>query len=76
MDDVSIGSLLNRLGYEFICIDDCWMAMERSENGSLVPDSEKFPNGIAKLADTIHGMGLKLGIYSSSGTKVGSQMRS
>lgn len=29
----------------------------------LVPDSKKFPNGIKSVADKIHAMGLKFGIY-------------
>ena len=40
-------------GYEYINIDDCWMAMERV-NGSLVGDPKRFPNGIKHLADYIH----------------------
>lgn len=35
----------------------------------LVPDTARFPKGIKGTADTIHDMGLKLGIYSSAGTK-------
>ncbi len=33
----------------------------------MVPDPIKFPNGIDGLADQIHALGLKLGIYSSAG---------
>ena len=28
----------------------------------------KFPDGIKGLADTLHGMGFKVGIYSDAGT--------
>jgi len=42
--------------------------MSRS-NGLLVPDSSKWPNGIASVATQIHGMGLKMGLYGDSGTK-------
>ncbi|KAK7755846.1 hypothetical protein SLS62_002132 [Diatrype stigma] len=31
-------------------------------------DPERFPDGISGLAEKIHGMRLKLGIYSSAGT--------
>ena len=31
-----------------------------------VPDPKKFPDGIAAVADKIHGMGLKIGIYRSN----------
>ncbi len=56
-------------GYEYIIIDDCWSLRERDENGNLVPDPEKFPNGIKALADYVHSKGLKFGIYSDAGTK-------
>lgn len=55
-------------GYEYINIDDCWMAMERV-NGSLVGDPKRFPHGIKYLADYIHSKGLKFGIYEDYGTK-------
>jgi alpha-galactosidase len=34
----------------------------------LQPDSDKFPNGIKAVADQIHGLGLKFGLYGDSGT--------
>lgn len=40
-------------GYQYVNIDDCWMAKERDENGSLVPDPQRFPNGIKHLADYV-----------------------
>ncbi|KAJ5699046.1 Alpha-galactosidase [Penicillium macrosclerotiorum] len=55
------------LGYNYVVLDDCWSA-GRNSSGYLVPDSQKFPNGIADVADKIHAMGLKIGIYSSAGT--------
>ncbi|KAF8795467.1 Alpha-N-acetylgalactosaminidase like protein [Argiope bruennichi] len=51
------------LGYEYVNIDDCWMEKERDKDGKLVPDRQRFPNGIKALADYIHSKGLKLGIY-------------
>ena len=41
------------LGYQYVNIDDCWMAKERDKNGSLVPDPDRFPNGIKALADYV-----------------------
>lgn len=32
-------------GYQFVNIDDCWLASERV-NGQLVADSSRFPDGI------------------------------
>ncbi len=54
-------------GYEYIVIDDCWALRERDANGNLVPDPEKFPSGIKDLADKLHAMGFKMGIYSDAG---------
>ncbi len=60
---------LKDAGYQYVVIDDCWMTMERDANGQLVPDPQKFPSGMKALADYIHGLGLKFGIYNCAGTK-------
>lgn len=54
-------------GYEYLVIDDCWSLRERDENGRLVPDPEKFPNGMKAVADYVHSKGLKFGMYSCAG---------
>lgn len=54
------------LGYEYVVIDDCWSA-GRNSTGHLQANSTKFPNGIAAVADKVHDLGLKLGIYSDAG---------
>lgn len=54
-------------GYEFVIIDDCWMATTRDENGKLQPDPTRFPSGIKALSDYVHSLGLKLGIYEDYG---------
>lgn len=58
---------LQAAGYEYIVIDDVWQGSERVD-GRLGADPTRFPGGIKPLANEIHGMGLKLGIYSSAGT--------
>ena len=50
-------------------IDDCWPSKERDRAGRLVADPERFPHGIKWLAEQLHGMGVKLGIYEDYGTK-------
>lgn len=55
-------------GYEYLVIDDCWSLRERDADGNLVPDPEKFPNGMKAVADYIHSKGLKFGMYSCAGT--------
>ena len=41
----------------------------RDENGHIQSDPERFPSGMKKLGDYVHGKGLNYGIYSSAGFK-------
>ncbi len=66
--DFFVESGLKDAGYEYIIIDDCWSEKQRDNNGRLVPDKNKFPNGMKALADYIHSKGLKFGMYSCAGT--------
>jgi hypothetical protein len=63
-----VSSGMAAAGYEYVNIDDCWMAPERDAQGRLQADPERFPSGIKAIADYVHAKGLKLGIYSSVGT--------
>lgn len=64
---VSLG--LKDAGYQYVNIDDCWANKARdSSTKRMVPDQNKFPNGISGLATKIHALGLKIGIYSDAGT--------
>jgi len=67
--DFFVSSGLKDAGYEYVNIDDCWSLMERGADGRLVPDPVKFPSGIAGVADYVHSLGLKLGIYGDAGTR-------
>ena len=41
-------------GYEYVAIDDCWMARERDPaTRRLLPDPLRFPSGIKALADYV-----------------------
>ncbi|KAI9461320.1 glycoside hydrolase superfamily [Lactarius psammicola] len=61
---VSLG--LRKAGYEY----DCWALLDRDPHTQeQIPDPLKFPNGIKALADEIHSLGLKIGIYSDAGTE-------
>jgi alpha-galactosidase len=64
--DWMVRSGLAAHGYRYINIDDAWEA-ERDADGRILPN-EKFPD-MKALADYVHAQGLKLGIYSSPGTK-------
>ena len=61
-------SSLKDAGYTYVNIDDCWQAKNRDAQGNPQWDTAKFPKGLKWLADTIHRMGLKIGIYSCAGT--------
>lgn len=67
--DALVTSGMKDAGYEYINLDDCWMALTRDKDGNLQSDPERFPHGIKYLADYVHKKGLKLGVYSSAGTK-------
>ncbi len=68
MADEMVRSGMQEAGYEYIVIDDCCQ-VDRDENGEIVVDQKRFPNGMKYLADYIHEKGLKFGIYSCAGTK-------
>jgi len=55
-------------GYQYIVIDDCWQ-ISRDKEGNILADPQRFPSGIKALADYVHSLGLKFGIYSDAGTK-------
>jgi alpha-galactosidase len=63
---VSLG--LKDLGYTYVNIDDCWSTKSRDSSGNLVADPSKWPNGVKSVADKIHSMGLKFGLYGCVGT--------
>lgn len=66
--DAMVESGMKDAGYVYVNIDDCWMAPERDAAGNLQSDPQRFPHGIAYVAEHVHAKGLKLGIYSSAGT--------
>jgi len=69
MADAMVKSGMKDAGYEYINIDDCWLASTRDANGNLLPDPKRFPSGIKALADYVHSLGLKFGIYEDTGNK-------
>ncbi|MFI2760770.1 NPCBM/NEW2 domain-containing protein [Streptomyces echinatus] len=67
--DLFVAKGLKDAGYRYVNLDDCWALPHRDANGELVPDPVRFPGGIRAVADYVHAKGLKLGIYTSAGTK-------
>jgi alpha-galactosidase len=50
-------------GWTYMNIDDAWQG-KRGGSFNAIQGNEKFPD-MKSLCDTIHGMGLKVGIYST-----------
>ncbi len=69
MADLFVSSGLKDAGYEYIVLDDGWMAKERDSNGNLIADPVKFPGGMKAVADYVHARGLKFGLYNCAGSK-------
>jgi alpha-galactosidase len=67
MADTIVKSGMKDAGYQYIVIDDCWQ-VSRDASGNIVADAQRFPNGIKALADYVHSLGLKFGIYSDAGS--------
>ena len=68
--DMMVDKGLLDAGYEYLVIDDCWSKRRRDpETGKIVPDPEKFPEGMKAVSDYVHSKGLKFGMYSCAGTR-------
>ncbi|KAJ1567708.1 hypothetical protein HK405_005035 [Cladochytrium tenue] len=67
--DSLVSSGLAELGYIHVNIDDCWQSARDPSTGLIIADPQTFPSGIPALADYVHSLGLRLGIYSSAGSK-------
>ncbi|XP_045582354.2 alpha-N-acetylgalactosaminidase [Procambarus clarkii] len=68
MADLLVSEGFRDLGYDIVCLDDCWLDHERDADGKLQPDPKRFPSGIKALADFMHERGLRFGIYEDFGT--------
>jgi alpha-galactosidase len=66
--DAMVKSGMKDAGYQYIVIDDCWQ-VSRDARGDIVADPQRFPAGIKAVADYVHSLGLKFGIYSDAGSK-------
>jgi alpha-galactosidase len=58
---------LAKRGYDTVTIDDCWMQKDRDSHGNLQVDPQRFPHGMKAVADQVHALGLKFGIYEDAG---------
>lgn len=64
--DMVVRSGLRDAGYAQVNIDDGFFG-PRDEQGRMTANPKRFPNGMKVLADYIHSLGMKAGIYSDAG---------
>lgn len=55
-------------GYRYVVIDDGWEASKRNADGDLESDPDRFGSGIADLAQRVHGLELRFGLYTDAGS--------
>ena len=67
--ELLVSSGLAAAGYNCVNLDDGWMAAQRAANGELTGDAAKFPRGMPWLADQIHALGLRFGLYTAIGAR-------
>jgi len=65
--DIIVLTGLRDLGYIHVNVDDCW-AYNRTKDGVIISDPVTFPSGMKALADYVHSLGLKFGLYSDAGS--------
>lgn len=63
-----VTSGMKAAGYRYVIIDDCWQG-GRDANGAIYPNRKLFPQGMRAVADAVHALGLKFGIYSDAGDR-------
>ncbi len=58
---------LKRHGYRYLNVDACWQGGPADAFGRNTPHPDRFPRGIKYVADQVHAMGLKFGLYGIPG---------
>ena len=58
---------LKAAGYTYVNIDDGFQGGRNKSTGQLIINQTRFPGGLKPVADSIHALGLKAGIYSDAG---------
>ena len=64
--DLMVKKGLKDAGYQYINVDDGFFG-KRDDNGVMHTHKTRFPNGMKPVADHIHGLGMKAGIYTDAG---------
>ena len=53
-------------GYQYVVVDDCWLASKRDAQGKLQPDPDRFPSGVKALADYVSMKWLTMQVLSNA----------
>ncbi|XP_019849586.1 PREDICTED: alpha-galactosidase-like [Amphimedon queenslandica] len=57
---------MKEAGYEYINMDDCW-GDHRDDKGNIVPDKDRFPDGLVPVVKYVNSKGFKFGLYTDAG---------
>eukprot|EP00948_MAST-09A_sp_MAST-9A-sp1_P002998 g2998.t1 len=60
---------LQKLGYNWVILDDCWADYRNPSTKKLVWDVERFPSGIPNLISWLHERNFYFGLYTSAGNE-------
>lgn len=66
--DAIVSRGLKAAGYNYVWLDGGWWSGTRDASGNITVSSSQWPDGMKAVADYIHSLGLKAGIYTDSGT--------
>lgn len=63
---IELARIAASVGVELYCLDDGWFGARshsRAGLGDWTPRKEAFPGGLKPLADVVHGLGMKFGVW-------------
>ena len=66
--DALVSSGLKDAGYSYVGPDE-GICFSRGADGLLTSNLERYPSGLRRLGDDIHGKGLKYALYTDAGTR-------
>jgi alpha-galactosidase len=65
--DALVDRGLKAAGYNYVWLDGGWWSGTRDSSGSITVSAKQWPHGMRAVADYIHSLGLKAGIYTDVG---------
>lgn len=64
--DLMVKKGLKDAGYHYVNVDDGYFG-KRDDNGIMHTHEQRFPNGMKPIADYVHGLRMKAGLYTDAG---------